>query len=144
MKNNTDFPDPDPAIADVNTALKAFAKIELEARTTPAKETTKQKKVMRKTLIDLMKKLGKYVEMNCGDDSGKVLMAGYKVRKKAVRRKKLLDKILKINLKSKPDVSGTMLAKVVKKIARAKGYLFMYTQYDGDGYWTYLPSSTME
>ncbi len=37
-----------------------------------------------------------------------------------------------------------MLAKVAKKIPRAKGYLFMYTQFDGDGYCNYLSCSRIE
>ena len=143
MTDNANFPSPYLAINEIDTAVKEFAAIELVCRENSTKEFTKEKKKKRKTLIGLLKKLGKYVELNCDNDHGKVISSGYKVRKKAVRRKKLLEKIQKINLKSKPKASSTMLAKVDKKILRAKGYLFMYTQMDGDGFWKYLPSTKM-
>ena len=80
MTNNADYPTPSPALAVVTTAANAFS-VALAEAADGGREKTAIKNAKRAELVALLRQLGAYVALTCGNDLAKLLGSGFPVQK---------------------------------------------------------------
>ena len=84
MTGNDKFPNPDPDIKTLQTALDAL-NAAMAAQVQGGTAATAKKHGERATVIALLEKEARYVQNNCNNDPAVVLSAGFQVIPKAAR-----------------------------------------------------------
>lgn len=82
MSGNTHYPEPDPALADLQTAITDFQLALVKAKN-GTKEDTADKNSKRTVLVDLLHKLSYYVQVNSDGEEAIILSSGFDVNKQS-------------------------------------------------------------
>lgn len=124
MTNNPNFLTPFPAIADVATAYEAYSEA-LEQGQNGGKDKTVVKNARRKTLEELLRALGLYIQVHCKNDVSIVLGAGFDACKAPTPKEMVpLGRPVNFTLEN-GAYPGSMIVSV-DKIPGAGSYQFEY------------------
>lgn len=80
MTNNPYFPSPTPSVSDLQTTITAFLNA-LSKMTNGTKEDTVNKNTSRKSLEDVLKRMGDYVEATANNNLAALVSSGFPLRK---------------------------------------------------------------
>lgn len=122
MTGNANFPNPVPAIADVQAAATAFAAALIKAGTGNRVDVA-DKNAKRETLTGSLRILGTYVNMVANGDRTQLLSSGFDISKEP--QPAVLTK--PENLKVENGLSSGQLLVTVKAVKGAYAYLHEYT-----------------
>jgi len=140
MTNNASFPTPDPALADVQTAINAF-----EAAIVKAADGGKTEGIIKNQkkaeLIDLLHQLGKYVTFTAGENEAVATSSGFSVLKPRTPSAPL-QKPGNLVLQEGPNAGELQLT--FNRVVGARTYMYQYTldPLTQDSNWTGLPGTS--
>jgi hypothetical protein len=131
MQNNPTFPQPPPALGDLEKILPEYQEVNLKA-SGGDEEMRFNKKAIRAKVITVLSDLFDYVTLTCNGDPAKLVSSGFELARARGTKAMAAIKELKVTA----DRSGEAVTGV-KRVAGAKAYIHQYTTDPlmGDNVW---------
>lgn len=123
MPLSGDFPAPEPPLSEVKAAMDDFFDAIIDAELRIISKAARNEK--RAILVDLLKRLGLYVQRNCGNNRAVAASSGYKV-KKEYSYIGALQKGQNVKIKNGLNTGDVVFSCNV--ILHALAYIWYYTQ----------------
>lgn len=141
MTGNTNYPTPPVDLASLKTAIETFSGLVAQALD-GSKKVIAQKHKQREVLINILKQLGRYVEVTCNGDMAIFLSSGFQPAAPKTATPSLTEKIRKI-------AHGTNSGEIdlwLKAVAKASSYELRYAPANGGAAtaWITVPLSTVK